>query len=46
MTYTRLHDGSVRQRFEQSTDRAKSWSAPNDLIYTRSKPAKSLPSRL
>lgn len=45
MTYTRLHDGSVRQRFEQSTDRAKSWSPPNDLIYTRAKPAKSLPSR-
>ena len=35
MTYTHLPDGTVRQRFERSTDGGKTWSPPNDLIYTR-----------
>lgn len=36
MTYTHLANGSVRQRFETSANNGKTWSAPNDLIYTRS----------
>jgi hypothetical protein len=35
MTFTLLPDREVRQRFERSTDAGKTWSAPNDLIYTR-----------
>jgi tetratricopeptide (TPR) repeat protein len=35
MTFTKLPDGKVRQRFAQSKDGGKTWSAPNDLIYEK-----------
>lgn len=35
MTYTRLANGSVRQRFEISNDGGVHWTPPNDLIYER-----------
>lgn len=35
MTFAHLPDGTVRQRFENSIDAGATWSAPNDLIYSR-----------
>lgn len=35
MTYTRLADRTVRQRFETSSDGGSTWKLLNDLIYTK-----------
>jgi len=35
MTYTRLPNGSVRQRFEQTSDGGTTWKLASDLIYSK-----------